>query len=94
MLKQVFLASALVALASSASEARPSRIVGQASGCNVTMPCDFSFSQTRRVTINTINPYSQGQTEGRINKLKLLKRSMYGRGKFDLLRQRVLYAVG
>ena len=38
-------------------------------------------------------PYSQGQTEGRINKLKLIKRSMYGRGKFDLLRQRVLYAT-
>ena len=38
-------------------------------------------------------PYSQGQTEGRINKLKLVKRSMYGRGKFDLLRERVLYAV-
>ncbi len=37
-------------------------------------------------------PYSQGQTEGRVNKLKLIKRSMYGRGKFDLLRQRVLYA--
>jgi transposase len=36
-------------------------------------------------------PYSQGQTEGRINKLKLVKRSMYGRGKFDLLRQRMLY---
>jgi transposase len=38
-------------------------------------------------------PYSQGQTEGRVNKLKLVKRSMYGRGKFDLLRQRVLYAA-
>jgi transposase len=38
-------------------------------------------------------PYSQGQTEGRINKLKLVKRSMYGRGKFDLLRQRVLYTA-
>jgi len=38
-------------------------------------------------------PYSQGQTEGQINKLKLIKRSMYGRGKFDLLRQRVLYAA-
>ena len=37
--------------------------------------------------------YSQGQTEGRVNKLKFIKRSMYGRGKFDLLlRQRVLYA--
>jgi transposase len=38
-------------------------------------------------------PYSQGQTEGRINKLKLVKRSMYGRGKFDLLRRRVLYTA-
>ena len=37
-------------------------------------------------------PYSQGQTEGRANKLKLIKRSMYGRGRFDLLRERVLYA--
>ncbi len=35
----------------------------------------------------------QGQTEGRVNKLKLVKRSMYGWGKFDLLRQRVLYAT-
>lgn len=38
-------------------------------------------------------PYSQGQTEGQVNKLKLVKRSMYGRGKFDLLRKRALYAV-
>jgi transposase len=39
-----------------------------------------------------ILPYSQGQTEGRVNRLKFIKRSMYGRGKFDLLRQRVLCA--
>ncbi len=38
-------------------------------------------------------PYSQGETEGRVNKLKLVKRSMYGRGKFDLLRRRVLYTT-
>jgi transposase len=37
-------------------------------------------------------PWSQGQTEGQITKLKLLKRSMYGRSGFDLLKQRVLYA--
>ncbi len=36
---------------------------------------------------------SNGQTEGQINKLKLVKRAMYGRGKFDLLRQRVLHAA-
>jgi transposase len=37
-------------------------------------------------------PWSQGQVEGQINRLKLLKRQMYGRAKFDLLRQRVLHA--
>jgi transposase len=36
-------------------------------------------------------PDSQGQTEGQVNRLKLLKRSRYGRAKFDLLRGRVLY---
>jgi transposase len=35
-------------------------------------------------------PYSNGPTEGIINRLKYIKRSMYGRGSFDLLRQRVL----
>jgi transposase len=35
-------------------------------------------------------PWSQGQTEGQVNRLKLLKRQMDGRANFDLLRQRVL----
>lgn len=34
--------------------------------------------------------WSNGQTEGQVNRLKLLKRQMYGRGRFDLLRKRVL----
>ncbi len=33
---------------------------------------------------------SNGQTEGQVNRLKLLKRQGYGRAKVDLLRQRVL----
>ena len=37
--------------------------------------------------------WSQGQVEGAVNRLKLMKRSMYGRAKFDLLRIRVLYAA-
>ena len=37
--------------------------------------------------------WSQGQVEGAVNRLKLIKRSMYGRAKFDLLRIRVLYAA-
>ena len=35
-------------------------------------------------------PYSNGQVEGQVNRLKLIKRSMYGRASFGLLRQRVL----
>jgi len=36
-----------------------------------------------------IEPWSNGQTEGQITKLKLVKRQMYGRGKIDLLRARI-----
>jgi transposase len=35
-------------------------------------------------------PWSQGQVEGQINRLKALKRPMYGRASLDLLRRRVL----
>nr|WP_244471039.1 transposase [Microvirga massiliensis] len=38
-------------------------------------------------------PWSSGQTEGQITKVKLLKRSMYGRASFELLRRRVLLAA-
>lgn len=37
--------------------------------------------------------WSQGQVEGQINRLKCLKRQMYGRAQFDLLRLRVLHAA-
>lgn len=36
-------------------------------------------------------PYSNGVTEGHVNRLKTIKRSMYGRANFDLLRLRVLH---
>lgn len=35
-------------------------------------------------------PWSQGQTEGQVNRLKFIKRQMFGRANFDLLRRRVL----
>ena len=38
-------------------------------------------------------PISQGQVEGQVTKIKLIKRTMYGRAKFPLLRQRVLHAL-
>ena len=38
-------------------------------------------------------PWSNGQTEGQVNKLKLVKRQMYGRAKLDLLEARLLGAA-
>jgi transposase len=37
-------------------------------------------------------PWSNGQTEGQITKLKAVKRQMYGRAKLDLLRARLVVA--
>ena len=37
--------------------------------------------------------WSSGQAEGQITRLKLLKRQMYGRAGFDLLRRRALLAA-
>src|SRR5258708_40052833 len=36
-------------------------------------------------------PWSNGPLEGNVNRLKLIKRSMYGRAELDLLKLRVLY---
>jgi transposase len=36
--------------------------------------------------------WSSGPVEGNINRVKLIKRQMFGRAKFDLLRKRVLLA--
>ena len=38
-------------------------------------------------------PWSTGPVEGQINRLKVIKRTMYGRAGFDLLRRRVLAAA-
>jgi len=37
-----------------------------------------------------VKPWSNGQTEGQITKLKLVKRQMFGRGKLDLLQARLI----
>jgi transposase len=38
-------------------------------------------------------PWTTSPVEGQVNRLKLIKRTMYGRAGFDLLRQRVLQAA-
>ena len=40
-----------------------------------------------------VQPWSNGQTEGQITKLKLVKRQMYGRAKIDLLQARLIGAT-
>lgn len=38
-------------------------------------------------------PHSSGAVEGTVNKIKVLKRQMFGRANFDLLRIRVLHTL-
>ena len=37
-----------------------------------------------------LEPWSNGQTEGQINRLKAIKRAMYGRAGIELLRARMI----
>ena len=45
----------------------------------------------RQAVINALTlPYSSGRVEGTVNKIKMIKRQMYGRAGFTLLRKRVM----
>jgi len=46
------------------------------------------------VTAGLALPYSSGAMEGNVNKIKMLKRQMYGRAGFPLLRKRVILHPG
>src|SRR3979411_1290787 len=76
MLRFVCVASAFLALSTTASEARPSRVLSQAPECNVTMPCDFSISKTGR---DQVISYAQ----------RLERRIHSQRGRVDLSRGEV-----
>jgi transposase len=45
------------------------------------------------VTAGLTLDYSSGAVEGTVNRIKMLKRQMFGRAKFDLLRKRILHPV-
>jgi transposase len=47
-------------------------------------------SDQQAVTSGLTLPYSSGKVEGTVNKIKMIKRQMYGRASFPLLRKRVL----
>ena len=64
------------------------------------LPCRLTASLTRglqrdsdAVQAALTEPWSTGPVEGHINRLKLVKRQMYGRGKLDLLHRRVVQAA-
>ncbi len=38
-----------------------------------------------------VHPWSNGMVEGHVNRIKVIKRQMYGRANFDLLRIKILY---
>jgi transposase len=49
-------------------------------------------SDLQAVTNGLTLPYSSGAVEGNVNRIKMIKRQMYGRAGFALLRKRVLLA--
>ena len=46
------------------------------------------------VTAGVSLSWSNGPTEGHVNRLKQIKRQMYGRGKLDLLKRRIMHRRG
>jgi transposase len=52
---------------------------------------DGLLADERAVRNALSSEWSNGQTEGQVNRLKTIKRQMYGRANFDLLRARVLH---
>ena len=51
------------------------------------------LKQDHTAVINGLTlPHSSGAVEGNVNRIKMIKRQMYGRASFDLLRKRVLLA--
>ena len=67
--------------------------LGEARTCGVRVVEGFAASLAQdgaAVRAALCLPWSSGQAEGQVNRLKLLKRSMYGRAKLDLLRRRFI----
>ena len=52
------------------------------------------LNQDHAAVLNGLTlPHSSGAVEGNVNRIKMIKRQMYGRASFDLLRKRVILAV-
>lgn len=73
-------------------EALPSWIADAATGALASFGRGIASDQAA-VGAAFREPWSNGQTEGQITRLKLVRRQMYGRGKLDLLRARLITPV-
>lgn len=56
-----------------------------------------TFVETLRHDVEAVraaitSPWDNGQTEGQVNKIKMIKRQRYGRASIGLLRQRLIAA--
>jgi hypothetical protein len=80
---------------------RATRDEATAEKCNYLLPakrtndsihCKHRPASCPAVRAAIILPWSNGQTEGQITRLKLVRRQMYGRGKLDLLQARLIGA--
>jgi len=61
------------------------------SGISTLVSFAKGIKQDLAAVMNALSlPWSNGQTEGQVNRLKLIKRQMYGRANFDLLKKRVV----
>lgn len=64
----------------------------RSSGCSDLKRLTSSLHNEGSAFTNALElPFSNGPTEGHSNRFKLIKRSMYGRASFALLRNKVLY---
>jgi transposase len=71
------------------------RWLDEAAGCGLPALVTFAAGLRRdeaAVAAGVTLPWSSGVVEGHNTRIKLIKRMMYGRGAFDLLRRRVLLA--
>ena len=66
----------------------------EAANCGVKEMAGFAFGLKQdqaAVSQAMTSEWSNGQVEGQVNRLKNIKRQMYGRGNFDLLKARVIH---
>ena len=74
----------------------PSPLSGTAKACSALAIATFASGldgDAAAVRSALTEPWSSGQAEGQINRLKLIKRQSYGRAGLDLLKRRLVLAA-